>query len=188
MVLDWDLYLKQITSTIEQIVAQVTVEVARSKTLVTRSLRPGRAAMIGGLVILAPLGNDAAADPNSGLLTVLDQAKSQIQNMVISMSEGCPGGPHGVPPVSWAQLQPHAFSAMQALASARTALELPDQKDIALQQINIAESELDTLLNGVHGNCSGGAHGVDPPGMSGYLATRAVVQGRLDDVKIFLGG
>jgi hypothetical protein len=187
MVLDWDLYLKQITSTIEQIAAQVTVEVARSKTLVTRSLRPGTALMIGGLVFLAPLGNVAAADTNSAVQTLLSQATSQIQNMVISMSQGCSGGAHGVSPVNWQQLQPHGDSAVNALTAARLALA-QGQTANALQQINTAEGELDALLNGVHGNCSGGAHGIDPVGMSGYLATRAVVQGRLDDVKVFLGG
>jgi hypothetical protein len=165
----------------------VTFEIARSKTLMTRSLRFGTAAMIGGVLFLTALGNVAAQDANSGAQTVLRQARSQIQNMVISMSEGCSGGAHGVPPVSWAQLQPHANSAVNALDAAVTALS-HDQKPDALRQINIAESELDTLLNGVHGNCSGGAHGEDPVGMSGYLAIKASVQGRLDTVKIFLGG
>lgn len=103
------------------------------------------------------------------------------------MSEGCSGGAHGVPPVSWAQLQPHANSAVNALDAAVSALS-QDQKPDALQQISIAEGELDALLNGVHGNCSGGAHGEDPVGMSGYLKIKASVQGRLDTVKIFLGG
>src|SRR3954454_18349285 len=146
----------------------------------TRSLRSGAAAMIAGVFFLVPLGNVAAQDANSAAQTVLKQARSQVQNMVISMSEGCSGGAHGVPPINWAQLQPHANSAVNALDAAVTALS-QDQKPNALQQINIAEGELDALLNGVHNNCSGGAHGQDPVGMSGYLATKAVVQGRLDD-------
>ena len=165
----------------------MTFEIARSKTLMTRSLRSGTAAMIGGVLFLTSLGNVAAQDANSGAQTVLIQATSQIQNMVISMSQGCSGGAHGVPPVNWAQLQPHGYSAVNALAAARVALS-QGQTTNALQQINIAQGELDALLNGVHGNCSGGAHGEDPVGMNGYLATRAVVRGRLDDVKIFLGG
>jgi hypothetical protein len=165
----------------------VTFEIARPKTLMTRSLRSGTAAMISGVLFIAPFGNVAAQDANSAAKTVLSNARSQIQNMVISMSEGCSGGPHGVPPVSWAQLQPHANSAVNALDAAVTALS-QDQKPNALQQINIAEGELDALLNGVHNNCSGGPHGEDPVGMSGYLAIKVSVQGRLDTVKIFLGG
>ena len=165
----------------------MTFEIARSKTPMTRSLRSGTAAMIGGVLFLAPLGNVAAQDANSVARSVLSQARSEIQKMVISMSEGCSGGARGVPPVNWAQLQPHANSAVNALDDAVTALS-HDQKPNALQQINIAESELDKLLNGVRGNCSGGAHGEDPVGMSGYLAIKASVRGRLDTLKIFLGG
>jgi hypothetical protein len=165
-----------------------------SKTLMTRSLRSGTAAAVtGGVLFLTPLGNVAAQDANRAAQTVLSAARSQIQNMVISMSEGCSGGAHGVPPVSWAQLQPHANSAVNALNDAVLALSQgqalsQSQKENALQQINIAQGELDALLNGVRGNCSGGAHGVDPVGMSAYLATKAAVQARLDTVKIFLGG
>jgi hypothetical protein len=183
--LDW--YLKQITSTIGQIAAQVTFEAAPSKTLVTRSLQSGTATIIAGLLFLAPLAKSAFADTNSVAQTLLSQATSQIQNMIISMSEGCSRGAHGVPPVNWAQLQPHADSAVNALTAAKVALEKGETAN-AVQQINSAESELDALVNGVHNNCSGGEHGVDPVGFAGYLATRAIVQGRLDDVKSFLGG
>jgi hypothetical protein len=164
----------------------VTFEIARFKTLIARSLRSGTAAMIG-VLFLTSLGNVAAQDANSGAQTVLIQATSQIQNMVISMSQGCSGGARGVPPVNWAQLQPRGNSAVNALAAARVALSQGQRTD-ALQQITIAQRELDALLNGVHGNCSGGAHGEDPVGMSGYLATRDVVRRRLDEVKIGLGG
>ncbi|PZA13288.1 hypothetical protein DNX69_02610 [Rhodopseudomonas palustris] len=143
--------------------------------------------MISGVIFLISLSNVAAQNASSGAQTVLTQATSQIQNMVISMSQGCSGGAHGVPPVNWAQLQGHGDAAVNALAAARVALSQGQTKD-ALQQIDIAQGELDALLNGAHGNCAGGAHGEDPVGMSGYLATRAVVRGRLDDVKIFLGG
>ena len=143
--------------------------------------------MIGGVLFLTPLGKVVAQNANSGAQAVLSQATSQIQNMIISMSGGCSGGAHGVPPVNWAQLQPHGNSAVNALTAAKSALA-QGQTANALQQINTAEGELDALVNGVHGNCSGGAHGQDPVGMSGYLATRAAVQGRLDDVKSLLGG
>jgi hypothetical protein len=168
-------------------VFKVSFEIARCKTLTTRSLRFGTAAMIGGVLFLTPLGNVAAQDANSVAQTVLSQATTQIQDMVKSMSQGCSGGSNGVPPVSWGQLQAHSNTAVNALAEAGKALSRADQKG-ALNQINIAEGELDALLNGVRGNCSGGSHGVDPIGMSAYLATKASVQGRLDTVKIFLGG
>ena len=165
----------------------MTFEIARSETLVARSLRSGTAAMIGWLLFFTSLANVAFADTNSVALNLLNQATSQIQSMIISMSEGCSGGAHGEPPVNWAQLQPHGDSAVNALAAAKMALA-QGQTAIALQQINTAQGELDALVNGVHGNCSGGAHGQDPVGMGGYLLTRAAVQGRLDDVKSFLGG
>lgn len=164
----------------------MTFEIAPSKMLVTRSLRSWTAAMIGGVLFLNPL-DVAAQNANRPAQTVVSNAKSQIQDMVISMSQGCSGGAHGVPPLNWAALQPHANSAVNALDAAVTALS-HDLKADALRQINIAEGELDALLNGVHNNCSGGAHGEDPVGMSGYLAIKASVQGRLDTVKIFLGG
>jgi hypothetical protein len=187
MMPDWNIYLKQITSTIGQIATHVTFEIASSKTPVTRSVRSGTVAMIAGLLFLTPLANVAFADANSVAQTLLGQATSQIQNMIISMSGGCSGGAHGVPPVNWAQLQPHGDSAVNALTAAKLALA-QGQTAKALQQINTAESELDALVDGVHGNCSGGAHGQDPVGMGGFLAIRAVVQGRLNDVRSFLGG
>jgi hypothetical protein len=118
---------------------------------------------------------------------VLDQCASQIQNMMISMSMGCPGGAHGVPPVNWQSLQVHGNSAVNALGNAKVALA-QGQKPIAVQQINSAESELDALVNGIQGNCSGGPHGEDPPGMAGYQTIRATVKGQLEVVKLFLGG
>ena len=103
---DWKPSLKQITSTIGQIVAQAAFKATRSKTPVTRSLRPRTAAMIVGLLFSTPLGNLAAADPFSAAQTVVSQATSQIQNMVISMSEGCSGGAHGVPPLAGRSCSP----------------------------------------------------------------------------------
>jgi hypothetical protein len=142
--------------------------------------------MIGGL-LFSTLATFAFGDPNSVAQDLLSQATSQIQNMIISMSMGCSGGSSGVPPVNWAKLQPHGNAAVNALTAAKVALAKGETAN-ALQQINSAESELEALVNGVRNNCSGGAHGQDPVGIGGYLATRAVVQGRLDDVKSFLGG
>src|SRR5262249_8338392 len=158
-----------------------TFEIARSKILVTRSLRSRAAGMIGGLLFLT-LATLAFADPNSVAQALLSQATSQIQNMIISMSMGCSGGASAVPPVNCANLQPHGNAAVNALTAAKVALAKGETAN-ALQQINSAKSELDALVNGVHNNCSGGASGEDPVGFGGYLATRAVVQGRLDDVK-----
>jgi len=40
------------------------------------------------------------ADINTVADTVASDAISQIQNLMVSMSAGCAGGPGGVPPVS----------------------------------------------------------------------------------------
>ena len=171
---------------IEQLSAHLSLETAGSGMPSVRSLGPTTAAIIGGLLLSASFGTIAAGDPTSFAQTLLNKSRSQIQDMVISMSQGCSGGAHGVPPVSWAQLQPHGNSAVNALATANLDLERGDTTD-ALQKINIAEGELEALVNGIHDNCSGGAHGQDPVSMNNYLAIKAVVEGRLDDVKIFLG-
>jgi hypothetical protein len=165
----------------------VSFEIAYSKTLMTGSLRSGTAAIIVGLLFLTSLANVAFADTNSVAQNLLSQATSQVQSMIASMSGGCSGGAHGMPPVNWPRLRPHGDSAVKALTDAKLALA-QDQKANALQEIYTAEGELDALINGVHGNCSGGAHGQDPVGMAGYLATTAVVRTVLDTVKSFLGG
>jgi hypothetical protein len=162
-------------------------ELTRSKTLVTRSLRFRTVAMIGGLLFLPPLANVVFADANSVAQTLLDQATSQIQSMMISLSMGCSGGSKGEPPVSWSGLQSLGDSAVNALTAAKLALA-QGQTANALQQINSAEGDLDTLVVSMHGSCSGGATGQDPVGYGGYLRTTDVVQARLADVKRFLGG
>jgi hypothetical protein len=160
----------------------------RSK-MVARSLQSITAASIlCGVFFLAPLAiSPARADTNSAADSVLADAISQTQGLMVSLSQGCSGGPHGVPPTSWTDLQPHGNNAVNALIAGRIALA-KGQTAVVVQQITAAEAELDALVNGVHNGCSGGPHGEDPTNYGAYLAIRATVNGKLDVVKLFLGG
>jgi hypothetical protein len=144
------------------------------------------ASLVAMIASSTPLATVAfAADANTAADAVLGDAVSQTQNMMVSMSRGCGGGPNGVPPLNWTTLQPHGNSAVNALNAAKLALA-NGQTPVAVQQINSAEGELDALVNGIHSNCEGGSHGEDAPGYAGYLATRATVKGQLEVVKRFL--
>jgi|SRR5580700_6520859 hypothetical protein len=158
-----------------------------SKGLAARPLPSRTASIICGALFLTPLANVAFADANSAADSVLADSISQIQNLMVSMSLGCSGGPHGVPPVNWTALQSHGNNAVNALTAARLALA-KGQTSVAVQQITFGEGELDTLVNGVHNNCSGGPSGEDPPGYAGYQTVRATTDGKLEVVKLFLGG
>jgi hypothetical protein len=103
-----------------------------------------------------------------------------------SISNGCSGGPHGVPPTAWVNLQPHGNNAVNALNEAKVALA-KGQTSNALQQINSAQGELDALVDGLHQSCSGGAHGEDPTSYPAYLLIRTTVKGSLDELKRSLG-
>jgi predicted acylesterase/phospholipase RssA len=118
---------------------------------------------------------------------VLTSAILQTQAIMASASNGCSGGPHGVPPEpGWPGLQSHGNSAVNALNDAKLLLA-KDQISDAVQQINSAQGELDALVNSLHQSCSGGAHGEDPTGYINYLNTRAAVKESLDGLKRSLG-
>ncbi len=154
----------------------------RSKRLIARSLRLVITYVLCELLFLAPLDKVAfAADTRVAIDDVLNDAISRTNNMVISMSQGCSGGAHGVPPVNWGSLQTYGNSAVKALNAARLALT-EGETATAVQQITSAEGGLDALVNGIHNNCSGGCCGVDPVGFGGYLATRAAIKAKLDVV------
>jgi len=132
------------------------------------------ASILGGVLFLAPLANvAAAADPKVVVGMILRDAIPGLQNTIVSMSQGCSGGPSGVPPVNWGALQVHGNTALTAFSDARTALAT-DQTPVAVavQQINSGLNELDLLVNGLHMNCSGGAHGEDPVYYGRYVAFR----------------
>jgi hypothetical protein len=122
---------------------------------------------------------NAAAIAQTGILAA---AITQTQNLMVPMSQGCAGGPHGVPPLNWTNLQAHGAKAVNALNDAKLALARGQISDV-LQQIISAEDELDALVNGVHNNCPGGANGEDPPGYNAYTSERASVKGTLDALK-----
>ena len=109
---------------------------------------------------------------------ILAAAITRTQNLMMSMSQACPGGPHGVPPVNWFILQTHGNRAVSALNDAKLALAKGQISDV-LQQVNFAEGELDALVNGVHNSCAG-ASGWSPPGYNEYTSERDSVKANLD--------
>jgi predicted acylesterase/phospholipase RssA len=117
---------------------------------------------------------------------ILAGAISQVQNLMLSMSQGCSGGAHGVPPLNWTNLQARGNQAVNALNNAKLAL-VTGETSVAVQQMNFAEGELDALVNGVHNNCSGGASGEDPSGFKSYILQRAAVKGNLNALQRSLG-
>jgi hypothetical protein len=164
----------------------MTFEITRSKSLVARSLRSKTASILCGILLLTPFANVAfAAEAKVVVDQILGEAIPQLQDMVVSMSQGCSGGAHGVPPVSWSALQPHGNSAVNAFSAARTSLAI-GQTSNAVQQINAGVSELDALVNGLHENCSGGAHGVDPVYYGRYVGIRNLLKERLETAIRFL--
>jgi hypothetical protein len=152
----------------------MSFDITPSKSLVTRSLRPRTASStLCGFLFLTALANVAvAADTKIAIENVLNDAISQTQNMIVSMSQGCSGGASGVPPFNWGSLQKHGYSAVDALNAIKLALATNETVD-AIQQLDAAGRELDALVNGVHNNCSGGASGEDPVYYGRYQAVRA---------------
>ena len=147
----------------------------------------GTASILYGVLFLtSQVANVAlAADVKDVANTVLGDAITQIQGLMQSMSQGCSGGPSGVPPVNWGNLQAHGNAATNAFQNARVALAKGDIAN-AVQQINSGEAELDALVNGSHNNCSGGASGVDPVSYGRYQATKDMLRGKLDTAKAFM--
>jgi hypothetical protein len=161
-------------------------DIARSKSPVARSPQFRTASILCGFLFLSPLANVAfAADIKVAIENVLNDAISQTQNMMVSMSQGCSGGAHGVPPVNWGSLQTHGNSAVNALNAIKLALA-NDQTADAVRQVEFAGNELDALVNGAHNNCSGGRSGEDPVYYSRYQTVRAAVRAKLDVVSELL--
>ncbi|MCC8977575.1 hypothetical protein [Bradyrhizobium acaciae] len=109
---------------------------------------------------------------------ILDQAIPELQKQMASMSQGCSGGDHGVPPENWQARQAPGNSAIQAFSAARAALgegRIPDTK----QQIISALTQWDTLINSLALSCSGGEHGRDPDNYGNYLRFRDLLKERL---------
>jgi hypothetical protein len=107
--------------------------------------------------------------------------------MMRALSQSCPGGSNGVPPLNWVELQNHGDSVVRTLIDLR--LELAKgQTSNARQQIIAVEGELETIIKRVHNNCSGGCCGVDPVNYGGLNKIKAAVKSELDEVKLLLGG
>jgi hypothetical protein len=158
----------------------------RSKRHVARSLRFRTTSILCGVLFLIPLANVAlAADTSAVADTVLSEAISRTQNLMVSMSAGCSGGRSGVPPVNWGGLQASGNSAVNAFNAAKLALAKGETSN-ALQQISSGVSALDGLVNGAHNNCSGGASGVDPVSYGNYLALRDTIKAKLEVLRELL--
>src|SRR5260370_24400421 len=113
-------------------------DIARSKSLVARSLQFRTASILCGFLFLSPLANVAfAADIKVAIENVLNDAISQTQNMMVSMSQGCSGGAHRVPPVNCGSLQTTADSPVHALNAVKLALA-NDQTADAVRQVEFA--------------------------------------------------
>jgi uncharacterized protein YukE len=118
---------------------------------------------------------------------VLSVIISQIQNLMVSMSQGCSGGASGVPPVNWQAKQQPGNAAVNALNEAKLALARGQTSDV-VRQINSAKDALDALVNGLQRSCSGGASGENPVSYNAYLSVRNTLKGNLDELMRSLGG
>jgi hypothetical protein len=153
---------------------------------IARSPRSRTASILLSLILLSPLANVAfAADVKFAIESVLNDAILQTQNMMGSMSQGCSGGAHGVPPQNWGSLQTHGSLAVSALNATKLALA-NDQSTDALRQVESAANELDALVNGARNMCSGGRSGEDPLYYGRYQAIRAAVRAKLEVVSELL--
>ncbi|MGR9207483.1 hypothetical protein ACU8OG_26605 (plasmid) [Rhizobium leguminosarum] len=158
----------------------------RPKRFTGQTFRSFRIDLFCGILIFTALPAVALADDVKAVVDkVLDDAIVQTRNILISMSEGCSGGAHGVPPFSWGALQPNGFTAVQELNNAKSTI-LQDKNPEAIQHIQLAGAALDALVNGVHNNCSGGANGVDPVYYDKYQVMRATLRAKLDVISELL--
>jgi hypothetical protein len=148
----------------------------RSQRLVARSL-------FCGAISLAPLAASAGfKDPAVIVDNTMSETISQTQNLMRAISNGCSGGRNGEPPVSWDQLSKDGDAVLNQLSELRIALAR-NQTDNAVPKINAIETGLDTIINHLHENCSGGSHGVDPPNYGGYRNLVEQMKGKLDVIK-----
>ena len=74
---------------------------------------------------------------------------------------------------------------MNDFSAARTSLAT-NQTQTAVQQITAGLTELDALVNGLAGNCSGGPHGVDPLSYGSYVSFRNNLKTQLQTAIMFL--
>jgi hypothetical protein len=144
------------------------------------------ASILCGVLFLTPVANVVfAAEAKVVMEQILGEAIPYIQNMMVSVSQGCSGGPNGRPPEGWPARQAHGNAAVVAFSDARAAL-LKDQIPIVLQKVNSGLSEFDTLVSSLHENCSGGPHGEDPVNYGAYVGYRNSLRDRLETAKRFL--
>jgi hypothetical protein len=159
---------------------------------ITRSLQPIAASLCWVGLFLIPFTNVAFADgAKDVVLQILGEAIPQLQNQMASMSQGCSGGPSGVPPLNWSSRQAPGNSAVNTLSNARTALAAAQASDAGAmqpikQQINSGLSQWDTLISSLDRSCSGGSGGENPVGYGSYLQFRDRLKTELQTAMRFL--
>jgi hypothetical protein len=151
----------------------------------TRSLQSRAASILCGVFFLIPLANVAFADAKDVIKEILDEAIPQLQNTMASISQGCPGGPHGVPPLNWGGRQAPGNSAVQAFSAARAALGEGRITDTR-QQIETGLSQWDALIASLSRSCSGGSGGVHPTNYGNYVRFKDSLNERLQTAMRFL--
>ena len=124
-------------------------------------------------------------DPKTVVDGLLAGAIPWLQQNMASMSQGCSGEAHGKPPLNWGALQVHGYAATNQFSAARTSLAT-NQTQTAVQQITSGLTEMDSLINGLAGNCEGGPHGEDPVSYGNYVAFRNSLKTQLQTAIMFL--
>lgn len=168
--------------------------ITRFKKLLARSQHLARTASIlcGVLFLtplLTPLANVAfAVEAKDEVIKILGEAIPQLQNTMASMSQGCPGGGSGIPPLNWQARQAPGNSAVKTFGDARTALAAAKTSDLEniKQQINSGLSQWDTLINSLARSCEGGSGGLDPVNYGNYLRFRDKLTTELQTAMRFL--
>jgi hypothetical protein len=152
--------------------------ISYSKNAVARSLRSRAASIICGVLFLIPLANVAfAVDAKEETIKILGEAIPQLLNTMSSISQGCGGGPNGVPPLNWQGRQAPGNSAVKTLGDARVALAAAQASDAnaiqqVKQQINAGLGQWDALINSLASSCSGGSGGENPTNYGNYVQFR----------------
>ncbi|MGO7981464.1 hypothetical protein ACC691_26520 [Rhizobium johnstonii] len=116
---------------------------------------------------------------------ILDEVLPELHTTMSSMSEGCPGGKNGIPPLNWSERQRPGNAAVESFAAARAALgegRIEDTK----KYTNDALSQWDNLIYALNDSCAGGPHGVDPTNYGNYVRFRDVMKERLRTALRFL--
>jgi hypothetical protein len=133
------------------------------------------------MVVTSQLAGGALAGAPSPFDSMLVDLISQTQNLMTSISQGCPGGPSGLPPVNWGELKGAGDQVVNQLYDVRLALVSAESEvPHAMQQIRTIRISLDAIVSRIHNSCAGGANGVDPIPFNQYSHTIDFMKSQLD--------